>query len=61
MGYFELVNRYNTITMEIGFLESQAKHDDDNAITRRLQTLRLEQKEAEAKINEYNGVVDEFR
>lgn len=59
MGYFELVDRYTKITMEIGYVEKQAKIYDDLSFVRTLERLREEQKEVEKEINRYNGVEDE--
>lgn len=59
MGYLELTNRYIQITNLISHLETQSQEDNDLAVTRKIETLRSEQKELAKKIDDYNGVEKE--
>lgn len=51
--YRALLQNRISISIKITFLLENAKGDDDNAVTRRLKTIRNEQKEVEKKINEF--------
>lgn len=59
MGYLELVDKYTSVTREIGYIEDLIKKDEDLALVRKLKQLRREQRDLGKKINEYNGVRDE--
>lgn len=56
MGYLELVNKYITITSEIGYIEELMKKYKDLALKRMLKRLREEQSEVKREIDRYNGV-----
>lgn len=57
MGYLELADKYTRITTEITYLEDLIKRDNDLALTRKLEQLRLDQKEVAEQIDKYNGVM----
>lgn len=59
MGYLELVDKYTSVTREIGYIEDLIKKDEDLALVRKLKQLRREQRDLGKKIDEYNGVRDE--
>lgn len=61
MGYLELTDKYIRITTEIIYLKDLIKSDNDLALTRKLEHLRLEQKEVAYMIDEYNGVKNDDR
>lgn len=56
MGYLDLVSKYTKITSEIGYIEELMKKDKDLALVRKLETLRVEQKDLKYQIDKYNGV-----
>lgn len=56
MRHFQLADKYMRITTEITYLEDLIKCDNDLALVRKLEQLRLEQKEVASMIDEYNGV-----
>ena len=53
LQYRALLQNSITISNKITFLLENAKGDYDNAVTRRLETIRNEQKEVEKEINEF--------
>lgn len=61
MKYIQLADKYISITTEITYLEDLIKRDNDLALVRKLEQLRLEQKEVASLIDEYNGVKNDIR
>ncbi|MDO4605231.1 MAG: hypothetical protein Q4B23_04560 [Helcococcus sp.] len=61
MKYFQLADKYTRITTEITYLEDLIKSDNDLALVRQLEQLRLDQKEIASMIDEYNGVKNDGR
>ncbi|MGY3775798.1 hypothetical protein [Helcococcus sueciensis] len=61
MKYFQLADKYIRITTEITYLEDLIKSDNDLALVRQLEQLRLDQKEIASMIDEYNGVKNDGR
>lgn len=56
MNYPNMIRRYYTLTMQIGYLEKQiAMGDEDLGVVRELASLRDEQKRVEEEIDEYNA------
>ncbi|MDO4605499.1 MAG: hypothetical protein Q4B23_05945 [Helcococcus sp.] len=61
MKYIQLADKYIRITTEITYLEDLIKSDNDLALVRQLEQLRLDQKEIASMIDEYNGVKNDGR
>ena len=61
MKYIQLADKYIRITTEITYLEDLVKSDNDLALVRQLEQLRLDQKEIASMIDEYNGVRNDGR
>lgn len=59
--YIQLADKYIRITTEITYLEDLVKSDNDLALVRQLEQLRLDQKEIASMIDEYNGVRNDGR
>lgn len=57
MDYQYAINKYITITKEIGYIEKQIKNGDkDLSLIKKLKLKRNEQEKLKIEINKYNGV-----